>query len=268
MTSEDPLAAFIEQKYSISLIEDERKVVYRPTCVVVSAQEPVSALFSAAVFDANEERNVMLAVVVLEEYSLCGTDYPVSVQLFHSGSTARELPGTQCTLNKRTWSAVLLPGHQFDVEDKVMFEPPVTHMKLARQLFPNISDAESERGVIKIQSSSMSNWWLCTEETDRGRIICPLGYVLAKSSSQWETQQGAYHAAEHPDKAQRAFIVLPERDAKDQLAKFRVDTQDPRPPVNLTALKVEARALSESAGPFVLSMRIGVFFYNTKKREE
>lgn len=257
-TSQDPLVAFIEEKYSISLIEDDRKLIYRPICVAASASVPITAVFSPAVFDHNEDRNVMLAAVVLEEYSLCGTDYPVTVQLY-SGS--KELLGTQCTLNKRTWSAVLLPGHQFDVDDKVMFEPPITHMKLARQLFPNISDSEASRGIIKIQANGSSDWWLCTEENEKGEIISPLGYVLSNSSKHWETKQGSYH------EGVRKYIVLAERDAVDQLTKFKTDTQDPRPLVSLPSLKLEVRPLHENAGQFVLSMRMGVLFYNAKKIE-
>lgn len=242
---------FVEDRYAIRLIEDKRDLVYRPIYVCTSADSKETSLFSHVNGDV---KTVMLAAVVLEEYSLQGTDYPVTVQLFN-GDT--ELLGSQATRTKRTWSAVLLPGHQHSVEDKVLFEPPVTHIAVARELFPDISDEDSKRGITEITTDRSGESWMCVESPDGSakNCVCPLGFALHRSNTKYELREGAYHGKT------MKYIVLSNQDTKNALQRFRRDTKDTRPIVTLTRILANVKSIDESAGSFVLGMKLGVYYY-------
>lgn len=251
------MAQHVEDKYAISLIDDPRDLRYRSIYACATSTDAQITPFHAHVMEAHEKRSIMLVAIVLEEYSLQGTDYPVTIQLMNGEN---ELLGTACTRNKRTWSAVLLPGHQFRVEDKVLFEPPITHITRARQLFPDISDAESQRGIIKIESQGQKFWWLCTESinSEPDGALCPLGYAVAKSYDSDDFIKGRHH-----DHVERNYVVMMEREAMDTLIRFRNDAMDARPIVQLTSLHIHARSMHESGGPFVLGMKLGFFYYDS-----
>ncbi len=263
-SSEKSLADFLHDTYDITIVEvDDKTLWHRPIYTVVTPGEQSkpgettkNALFSDVNFEQHENRNTLLAAIVLEEYSLQGTNYPVTVQLFNGD---KELRGMQPTRNKNTWSAVLIPGTQHAVRDKIMFEPPVTHIAVARELFPGISEVESERGVLEIKDGKTSERRLCVDSTDGSPsgAICPLGYMLKHSMIKYETIQ----APDRNNKT-RNYIVLSEKDYHDALARFRRDTEDARPHAMLTNLGVEVKGMDEKIGSFVLSMRLGIFFYD------
>lgn len=248
----DEFVRFVEDKYAIRLIEDKRDLVYRPIYVCTNADNKKTSLFSHV---SGEPKTVMLAAVVLEEYSLKDTDYPVTVQL-SNGET--ELMGSQTTRTKRTWSAVLLPGHQHSVEDKVLFEPPVTHIAVARELFPDISDEDSKRGITEITTDKSGESWLCVESPDgtAKNAVCPLGFALKHSSSKYELREGPYHGKS------MKYIVLTDRDTRDALQRFRRDTKDTRPIVTLTNMYANVKIMDDNSGSFVLGMKLGVYYYD------
>lgn len=248
----DEFVRFVEDKYAIRLIEDKRDLVYRPIYVCTSADSKKTSLFSHV---NGENKTVMLAAVVLEEYSLKNANYPVTVQLYN-GDT--ELQGSQATSSKRTWSAVLLPGHQQSVEDKVLFEPPITHIAVARELFPDISDEDSKRGITEITTDKSAESWLCVESADgtAKTAVCPLGFALKHSSSKYELRDGTYHGSS------KKYIVLSGRDTLAALQRFKLDTKDTRPIVTLTRLFINVKGMEDSVDPFVLGMKLGVYYYD------
>lgn len=255
MKEQHPLATYLEKAYSIKLAEPDRELIYRSVTVSVRADNDSSVLFTNQVLELHEKKAVMLAAVVLEEYALCATDHPVSVQL---RSSETELVGTASTPTKRTWSAVLIPGTQFNIKEKVMFEPPATDIAVAREMFPQISAERCKSAIIEVKNGTFTECWLCVESLDGkpAGAICPLGYVLIKSGAGYSTREGFYHGGS------RQYIVLPKKDTNEALVRFQRDSMDARPIVSLNQLYVDVKS-DESANKFALSMKMGFFYYET-----
>lgn len=252
-----PLTETLVSKYGAAVVDDKRDVNYQQVYMHLSSKMPVLEVFPAKDTYAG---TVLLAAVVLEEYSLVGTEYPVALQVYNG---TVELPGHAMNRAKEDWAAVLCPGTQHTVEDKVLFEPVVTEMGVARSIYPNAEPSLAERGIVKVQRGSETFWWLCVDaDSNSGEAICPLGYVLAMSRNYGEAYNCPLRLGTHHEGGiQRRYYALPEDVAMNARNNFLRDAKDARPVVQLKSLKIAAHRTDEQASPFVASFRLGVYFY-------
>lgn len=257
------LVDVVNEKYGTALVHDKRQLVYRPIYVCASSSDPDVAIFSNIILSAAERKQIMLVIVVLEEYTLHDTSFPVTVQLYRADNDT-ELPGIDVTRNKNTWSAVLLPMHRSCVLDKIMFEPPMAHIPVARQLFPDISHQESDRNIVDMKTggSVEETSWLCVDtevKDDPKTALCPLGYALMRSSdpNSYVVRTESYL----PDKKPHRFICMPKSEKDRLLKQFRVDAMDARPVVNLANVHMRTQSMVETKGVFALSAKLGFYFY-------
>lgn len=250
------------KEYGITLIPDSRELVYRPvyTCIDTAA-DVVNGVDLFAASGTNNRSSVMIAVIILEEYSLQGTLYPVTVQLKTSVPDA--LPGTTSTRANSTWSAVLIPGTQHVVKDKVMFEPPARDMKMAREHFPDYKYERVMKDVIQMTHNGESEARLCIDTTDGkpSGAICALGYSLHHSGKIYPTITTKENGVE------RTYLRLRADEAETAARQFCMDARDARPTMPLNSIRVCASILeassrsAASSSSFVLSMKLGIWCY-------
>lgn len=263
------LARFLRENYDIEIIPDARQLTYRPVyiCIDTSDDRGVNLFASKSISmrdQINNSATVMIAAIVLEEYSLQGTLYPVTIQL-KSDSGSDLLPGTACTRAHSTWSAVLVPGHQHTIHDKVMFEPPVRDMKLARRFYPDIKLSSVKKGVSEITTNGKVYARLSIYSSDDTpeKAECPLGYTLNASGKIYEKLQTTENGVT------RTYLQLSAHELKAAEDQFYMDAQDARPTLPLTSIKACAKilesgseAIKSTSASFVLSMKMGIFCYN------
>jgi hypothetical protein len=258
------LEQYLKKKYGIEVIPDKRPLSYRPVYACVDTLDEKGVHLFAATSMGSEEgngnRTVMIAAIVLEEYSLQGTSYPVTVQL---KSAETPLLGTECTRTFSKWSAVLIPGMQHSICNKVMFEPPSRDIKLARKFYPDCTVDFARKEVQETKTNGVLSVKLSvySEDDTPAKAECPLGYTLYKSGKLYPkstlTENGKT----------RTYLILSQNEYERAFEQFCQDSMDARPKVPLSSIRAHVQLLDSGSlhrsapSSFVLSMKIGIFCY-------
>lgn len=257
-----PNTQTLNDRYNVAVVDDVNDSMYRPVVVVLTSRSPKCYIVEPK---DGESASIHLAAIVCDDVALCGVNYPIGIKIFNGdGITTPPLDGKNGTNFKGThWADVILPGTQHGAHH-ILFEPGEKELTYAREYFPDVSDEDSQRGIrigAAALNSKTERWILYTGKDEAGEIICPLGFVLALQQKN-DSAYGVKLVSDNLNGVNRPCYFLPKSDAQTALESFRRDSKDPRPLASLKTLQISATALAECTTDFVLTMKLGMFFYD------